>query len=133
VGREPFTLSATDLSGDGPVRPITAGAHKSFRSLAGIYGIRGAKSALDFTAEPSQSFPNLFVEVRGFEPLSFDLGTEASPGASGDLFLETTRAPARSASPSPVGVLLGTRTLPRSEPASDARPGIAGISRLTAT
>jgi hypothetical protein len=46
---------------------------------------------------------------------------------------EVPRAPARSATPSPVSVLPGTRTLPGSEPASDARPGIAGVSRLTAT
>jgi hypothetical protein len=46
---------------------------------------------------------------------------------------ESPRAPARSVPPSPVSVPLGTRTLPRGEPASDARPGIAGVSRLTAT
>jgi len=76
---------------------------------------------------------NMSVEVAGIEPASFDLGSEASPGASGDLISEVPRAPARSATPSPVSFLPGTRTLPGSEPASDARPGIAGVSRLTAT
>ena len=79
------------------------------------------------------SHKSTIVEVRGIEPLSLDLGSEASPGASGDLISEVSRAPARSATPSPVGVPPGTRTLPGGEPASDARSGIAGVSRLTAT
>jgi len=53
------------------------------------------------------------VELRGLEPLSFELASEASPGAAGDLMSDPRRAPARSACPSPMIVPLGTRALPR--------------------
>ena len=53
------------------------------------------------------------VELRGIEPLSSELASEASPGAAGDLMSGPRRAPARYAFPSPISVPLGTRTLPR--------------------
>ena len=54
-----------------------------------------------------------FVEVAGFEPASFELDAEASPGAAGELFSDPRRAPARSANPSPIGFPLEPRALPR--------------------
>jgi hypothetical protein len=55
------------------------------------------------------------VELRGLEPLSFDLASEASPGAAGGLMSGPRRAPARSANPSLIDVPLGTQALPRGE------------------
>lgn len=72
------------------------------------------------------------MEVRGFEPLCFDLASGASPGAAGDLISDPRRAPARSAAPSSISFPLGTRALPRGLACWRRRTGAAGTPRATA-